>query len=342
MTESGESTFEGIENQQDLLIDRDPTKKCLKIKPQTEDVDAFVRISRPHILLPNDVIRIGSLRFEVRRFNHATASVQGIRPSMEDEEYCRDGLLIDDRNSSLSMFNIYDGHGGMEASKFLRRSFHNFFMLHARNASVPDALLRTFQDADEALLSHVKERGYSMNVGSVVNSIVIDSCRNIFCANLGDCRSVLALESGAIINLSRDLNPSLPEEAQRIKRCGGFVSTGNRVNGRLAVSRAIGDFEYKTDLTRENMVSNIPEIRVHNSTGQEEFVVMGCDGLFDVMTSEEVATFVRDRASQFVSKRQEPDPNQICLDLITECVIKRGTSDNVTVVLIFLRQYHLQ
>ena len=344
-SDSIQLTFEGIENLNGVSVLRGDDPSDLSVKCECDAVDAFFRINEPYQLKPNDVVRIGALRFEVHRYSYATASVQGIRPSMEDEEFCRDGLYMRGDSRFVSMFNIYDGHGGFDASKFLRQRFHEFFLNSFDDSvagdNVREALIRAFRKSDEELFAVAREKGLSMNVGAVVNSVVIDEQGNIYCANLGDCRSVLSLDGDKIIELSRDLTPAVPEEADRIRRCGGFVSSANRVNGRLAVSRAIGDFEYKSDISgdRENMVSSVPEIRVHSWTGSERFIVMGCDGLYDVMTSKDVVGFVEDRISQFLNKGQLPDPSQICVDLVTECVIKRGTTDNVTIIVILLKDF---
>ena len=65
----------------------------------------------------------------------------------------------------------------------------------------------------------------------------------IYCANAGDSRSVM-WERGLAVDLSHDHKPELPEERNRILKAGGEVVDG-RVNGMLALSRAIGDFDYK-------------------------------------------------------------------------------------------------
>jgi len=65
----------------------------------------------------------------------------------------------------------------------------------------------------------------------------------IICANSGDSRSILG-RAGKVIALSEDHKPENVEEKRRIEAAGGFVED-NRVNGSLALSRALGDFEYK-------------------------------------------------------------------------------------------------
>lgn len=66
----------------------------------------------------------------------------------------------------------------------------------------------------------------------------------IYCANAGDSRAVLATKSGKCIELSFDHKPDNAGEMARVKAAGGFVEDG-RVQGVIAVSRAIGDWEYK-------------------------------------------------------------------------------------------------
>jgi len=296
--------------------------ECVRVKDSS--VECFMRIIRETPVSPGDVIEIGKERFQVQRFNFASASVQGIRPTMEDEDYCTDSL------DECAMFSVYDGHGGFECSRFLRANFHSLFAsLHRKSRNVPLSLSSAFREADSRFYELFKEKGLSQNVGAVVCSVVIDNSA-IYCANLGDCRAVLGLSDNRLVELSRDFKPGLKDESDRIHRLGGKV-VGNRVNGRLAVSRAIGDFEYKTGIENraETIVSSEPEIRSRALDGSEQFLVVACDGLFDVMSSESVAKFVRSRLSQ--------DPNKICVDLISESVLKRGTSDNVTVIVVLFR-----
>ena len=73
------------------------------------------------------------------------------------------------------------------------------------------------------------------------------------------------------------------EETARIQSAGGFVEFG-RVNGNLALSRAIGDFEFKQNhaLSAEKQIVTVdPEIITHKLDGEEEFLVVACDGTCD-------------------------------------------------------------
>jgi serine/threonine protein phosphatase PrpC len=80
--------------------------------------------------------------------------------------------------------------------------------------------------------------------GCTANVIMITKTE-IYCANAGDSRSVLSKKVKAK-ELSIDHKPDNPAEKRRIERANGYVEE-NRVNGMLALSRAIGDFEYKNN-----------------------------------------------------------------------------------------------
>lgn len=74
-------------------------------------------------------------------------------------------------------------------------------------------------------------------------SVVLITPTEIYCANAGDSRTVLSKGKQAV-DLSIDHKPTLPDEQRRIYNANGYVEE-NRVNGMLALSRALGDFEYK-------------------------------------------------------------------------------------------------
>ena len=69
-------------------------------------------------------------------------------------------------------------------------------------------------------------------------------------------------------------------ESARIRAAGGFIDLG-RVNGNLALSRAIGDFEFKKNVKlppEEQIVTAYPDVTVHEISDNDEFLVLACDG----------------------------------------------------------------
>lgn len=109
---------------------------------------------------------------------------------------------------------------------------------------------------------------------------------HVYCANAGDSRSVIS-QKGQAIELSEDHKPDLPTERSRVIQAGHIVEDG-RVDGIIAISRAIGDWEYKSkNLEPQKMaVSSFPEVRVFDIDSKLDFIICACDGIWDCMTSQ--------------------------------------------------------
>ena len=136
----------------------------------------------------------------------------------------------------------------------------------------------------------------SNKCGAVAVCVLIVGNR-VFCANVGDSRAVLC-RNGKAINLSHDHKSQNPDEAERIRKAGGTISCG-RVEGRLAITRAFGDFEFKKQIIngevyQRNIIISEPEVRmIEIDPFIDDFIVIGSDGLFDKFQSNEVVDYVR-------------------------------------------------
>jgi len=94
-------------------------------------------------------------------------------------------------------------------------------------------------------------KSFAFNSGCT-SCVVLITKDTIYCANAGDSRACLATKDGKVIELSHDHKPDNDGEMKRIKAAGGFVDEG-RVQGIIAVSRAIGDWEYKNPALLHNL-----------------------------------------------------------------------------------------
>jgi protein phosphatase 1G len=115
-------------------------------------------------------------------------------------------------------------------------------------------------------------------------------------ANAGDSRAVLS-RRGVAVPLTRDHKPTDADEFARITRAGGFVADG-RVNGSLNLSRALGDMEYKTAAAlppAEQAVTALPEMRREALRPGDEFLILACDGIWDVWSHQDAVDFARAR-----------------------------------------------
>ncbi len=130
-------------------------------------------------------------------------------------------------------------------------------------------------------------------------------------ANAGDCRAVLC-RRGKAIDLTNDHRPCNPEEALRVKAAGGHICADGYLNGHLAVLRALGDHHFKDlkaptgpDGAMEGPLLAEPEVALHTISPEDEFILMACDGLWDVFKSQRAVEFARQKL------RDHNDP-QLC------------------------------
>lgn len=159
------------------------------------------------------------------------------------------------------------------------------------------------------------DKGEDKSGSTAVACLITPS--HVYLINCGDSRAILA--SGHRVALGTyDHKPINPNERERIQNAGGSVMI-QRVNGSLAVSRALGDYEYKCVEGRgpcEQLVSPEPEVYVHERTLNDEFVVLACDGIWDVMTNDELMEFVHSRC------KITNDLVKICNEILDMCLNK--------------------
>ena len=142
---------------------------------------------------------------------------------------------------------------------------------------------------------------------------------HILFANCGDSRALLCRD-GEIGFVTVDHKPYLEEEKTRIEQAGGSVII-QRVNGSLAVSRALGDFDYKKVPGLPNtqqLVSAEPEVTLVERHPKDEFLVLACDGVWDVMTSQEVILYIRSRL------QVHQELQSVAEELLETCLAKVG------------------
>jgi protein phosphatase 2C family protein 2/3 len=144
-------------------------------------------------------------------------------------------------------------------------------------------------------------------------------------ANAGDSRAVLG-KRGRAVELSKDHKPNCSSEKQRIERLGGVIYDGY-LNGQLSVARALGDWHIKGSKGSKSPLSSEPELKEINLTEDDEFLILGCDGLWDVMSSQCAVTMVRKELMM------HNDPERCSKALVTEA-LQRNTCDNLTVLVI--------
>lgn len=128
----------------------------------------------------------------------------------------------------------------------------------------------------------------------------------IYCANAGDSRAVMSRQ-GLVVPLSEDHKPDGPIEVARIEKAGGFVQQmpgGARVQGDLNLSRAMGDLRYKKPdhlPPEEQILTAFPEVRTFELKAEDEFMVIGCDGIWERTGNQEIVDFIRPKLRSWAS-----------------------------------------
>eukprot|EP00753_Platysulcus_tardus_P022787 PLAT9994.1.p1 GENE.PLAT9994.1~~PLAT9994.1.p1 ORF type:complete len:483 (-),score=201.61 PLAT9994.1:91-1446(-) len=175
----------------------------------------------------------------------------------------------------------------------------------------------------------------------------------LFCVNVGDSRAVLC-RSGRALPLSIDQKPGRADERARIKLAGGRVDytkygVGDEAccaglcrpttdaplriyPGGIAVSRAVGDIVLKDPrfgvVPCSGLLSATPEVTVTTITEADELAVIACDGLWDVMSSEQAVKLARTCRTP-----------QAAAELLTQSAYHAGSTDNITVIVLFFWDY---
>jgi protein phosphatase 1L len=244
----------------------------------------------------------------------------GCRSLMEDAH-----AIYEDADRKFFAAEIYDGHGGREAAEITSRMLTPYFM----NAWVKEfekplkdrrGECELMREAYLSVDAHLVERGIKSGTTAAGLYLIGD---RFLAANAGDTRVIIGTRKGFSF-LTKDHKPDLPEERARIESLGGRVLSygAPRVEGILAMSRALGDTGLKP------YVSSEPRI-VEGYPGKEnDYAVLACDGVWDVLAPDDVIKTVRTVADPWRASEE-----------ISRQALDRGSTDNITVIILDLREY---
>lgn len=253
------------------------------------------------------------------KIRYGVAESVGLRSRMEDSY-----ALWEIEDQDLFGAEVYDGHNGSLAAtiaaEILTPRLLSFLKTEKGDKAEPltfrDQIRQAYLSTDTYIIDHGIESGAAAATLHIVNGK--------FCAaNSGDSSVVIDTEKEAV-QLTLDHKPDLPAEMARIRRLGGQVKFLDlpRLQGVLAISRALGDPQLRPFLTPEPRV-------VEGLLGRENrFAVVACDGLWNVLAPEEVMAMVRGA----------DDPQGVA-DKIVARAIALGSTDNITVIVLDLKSY---
>ncbi|XP_055932269.1 mucin-17-like isoform X1 [Argiope bruennichi] len=262
-----------------------------------------------------------------------TASVFAIRNKrrrMEDRHVIHHdlNLLLDLKNAPAhSYYAVFDGHSGVDAASYAAAHLHVNIAKHPSFLTdTVTAITEAYKITDENFLKKCSE--WNLKSGSTAICALIRE-RTLYLSWVGDSQAVLVKEGKPVI-VTNPHKPDREEERKRIEDLGGEVNchTGiARVNGVLAVTRALGDIDHKRFICSE------PEITTVTLDGTEDFLILACDGLWDGMSPEDVTSALYHNLSG--SALDEP-LDAVAAKLVHQSKLQ-GSEDNITAVVVFLR-----
>lgn len=240
----------------------------------------------------------------------AVVSEKGIRLTMEDTYF----LDLNFADKGWVFGGIYDGHGGSFAAKYASERLHRVFL---------DRLLRGLTPQEASIKSYetLSEELRTQSSGTTAVNFLIQD-QKIFSANVGDARAIVIKKQG-FHQLTVDHRLDNLAERQRVEEMGGLIYYPYTYRGTqgLMPTRTIGDEYFKP----VGIIAT-PSVAEYGIAEEDLILLAACDGLFDVMTNEEVVAFAR----------EFPQPKSLLEVLKEEVLVNRFGTDNLTIITLSL------
>jgi serine/threonine protein phosphatase PrpC len=229
------------------------------------------------------------------------------------------GMFRGDRDQDF--FALFDGHGGRDAASHCAERLP--FLVSeflGKVANDPPAALR------DAFARCSKEMApWSTMMGTTAVVVLMIHGRR-YIANLGDSKAILS-QRGRLAFATNDHKASDPAEQQRVIELGGQI-VNNRVNDKLSVTRALGDSNLAP------LISSTPDVFEQPLSKYDEFLVLASDGVWDVLSPEEVVRLIVSRQKKSAFKDPDPLEAKLLAELVKEEAYSRGSKDNISVLVL--------
>ncbi|GKV29521.1 hypothetical protein SLEP1_g38446 [Rubroshorea leprosula] len=306
----------------------------------TESISAYISrfesVVTSSETIEDAVLETSAVKFVPRIRSGSYADI-GRRRSMEDEH-----IRVDDLSGHLgsllrcampsAFYAVFDGHNGPDAATYIKRNAMRLFVKDAELPQIADidadflkklesSHKKAFLLADDALAA---ESSVSHSCGTTVLTALVLG-RHLMVANAGDCRAVLC-RKGSAVDMTQDHKPTYLPECIRVEKLGGTIDDGY-LNGYLSVTRALGDWELKLPLGKESPLIAEPDVNQVMLTEDDEFLIIGCDGIWDVISSQSAVSLVRR------GLRRHDDPQECARELVMEAS-RLDSTDNLTAIVI--------
>ena len=282
------------------------------------------------------------------------SSIGKIRDYNEDTITATKVELNDDKNDYFYFFGVYDGHGGKGCSLYLKENLHK---------NIKEFSVKGLKQAIEITEEKFKIEEALSESGGILDSSGSCGCmamiKNNKCiiANVGDSRLIL-FKNGKVSFATEDHKPGTESEKRRIQLAGGTVyqtpsifglyQNGKKIEipwrvlpGRLSVSRTFGDIEAKDEKFggMAGVVVAAPDITELVLDEEYNFMVIGCDGIFDVLSNEEILECLKIvlKEKKVEDNINDEDVHELCGDfaaMIIKSAMAKDSFDNVSCIVV--------
>ena len=287
-------------------------------------------------------------------------SMGNIRDYNEDTITATKIILDGVNDSNTFFFAVYDGHGGNGCSLYLKEKLHHFIKNFTK-----ESLNEAINTVEEKFMSEeaLDEKGEIKDPSGSCGIMALIQKNKLIIANVGDSRLVL-FKKNSLCFSTEDHKPGSPSEKTRIEKGGGMVyqtpsliplrQNGKEIEppwrvlpGRLSVSRTFGDVEAKNEKLggMKNVVVALPDITEIELDEDFNFMVLGCDGIFDVLSNEEILECIK-----IVLKEKEINDlnnvniSELCgyiADMIIKSSLAKDSYDNVSCIVVAINMKEL-
>ncbi|KAI3380561.1 hypothetical protein SNEBB_000500 [Seison nebaliae] len=273
---------------------------------------------------------------------------KGTRSSLED--------LIDIQTigEEFSYFAVFDGHGGRHACEFAKQRIPHYLKHWMNDLQVNSLnenelihemkliLKKTFVAVNNAFAANAMRDligTISNNCGTTATVILYHHpTKNYFVSHVGDSTAICAKKSGDIVKLTSPLHTCENDfECDRITAHGGVVAHSNsmdgvkRVNGRLGMTRSIGDLELKKFGVTSEPTVNHYKLDMEN----DSYIILTTDGISQVFNDQTLC--------DLISTTYKTSSSRTATTLaknVTDAALQNGSDDNVTTILIPCQKFH--
>ena len=247
----------------------------------------------------------------------------------------------------ISYLAIFDGHGGNSCSNFLRDNLHNYIIKNENfPLNIEKSLISSFEKAENDFINNIGIKENDKSGSCALVTLLIDNI--LYVANCGDSRAIISLNNGKKIKLLNNIHrPNNFNEKERIINNGGNIYISSNIlrifPGRLSVTRAFGDKNAKlTEFGgKKNVLISTPEVcQVNLKEFKVDFLIMGCDGIFEYLTNEDCVKLAwKNLNEDKLNYNNFHQFNGDIVDLIIKSALKRNSLDNVTALFVSFNNF---